>query len=345
MDRRLPLVCAYENRPEYEDGVRVLVASLHRASPDMKLRLFHNPGSADFGKWLEQFPNVDWRPAELPAEQGWNIKPHVLLDALDDGHEQVVWLDADLLVASDITAIFAQSPANEIIFTEEASWGASDDADGRRAKGWGFAVGRVLPFTANSCVLKLSTVHRGLIEAWRELLLHPDYRAAQASDWTTRPPHMMGDQDVLTALLCSERFADIPVKILRRGKDILQLFGPLCFSVKERLTVLTTGLPYFIHAQGTKPWKVRSASAAGKRPWYEPLFLPYQDTSPYTLFVVKYLKDTCKFGWLVPQVKAGRALRAAGMGSLTLAGLPVAAVFDAVYGSARLAKGLFHRSR
>lgn len=341
----LPLICAYENRPDYEDGVRVLVASLHRASPNMPLRLFHNPGSADFAEWVRQFPNVDWRPASLPAERGWNVKPQVLLDALEEGHDEVVWLDADLLVGRDIAPIFAHSTADEIIVTEEANWGASDDSGGLRARGWGFAVGRELPFTANSCVLKISARHKPLVIAWQELLSRPEYLAAQAADWSTRPPHMMGDQDVLTALLCSERFYDIPVRILRRGRDILQLFGPLCFTLRERITVAARGLPSFIHAQGTKPWKGRASAPSDRRNWYDPLFRPYQDTSPYTLFVIKYLKPYCTFVWLRPQTSSGAALRSIGLGSISLAGMPVAAVFDAVFGLARATKRLLRRSR
>lgn len=87
---RFPLICVYENRPDCEDGVRVLVASLKRAIPGARLRLYHNPARDDFGQWIARFPDVDWRGAELPASTGWNVKPFVLSQALDDGHDDVL---------------------------------------------------------------------------------------------------------------------------------------------------------------------------------------------------------------------------------------------------------------
>ncbi len=46
---------------------------------------------------------------------------------------------------------------------------------------------------------------------------------------------MQGDQDVLTALLTSTEFADIPLKMLRRGKDIVQFDGVWGYTTTERL--------------------------------------------------------------------------------------------------------------
>ena len=46
---------------------------------------------------------------------------------------------------------------------------------------------------------------------------------------------MTGDQDVLTALLGSERYAGIPMNVLERGRDIVMNFGPAGYTVMERL--------------------------------------------------------------------------------------------------------------
>ena len=332
------LICAYENRMENEDGVRVLVASLAKASPHLKLRLYHNPGSEDFDQWVAQFPMVDWRPAHLSADKNWNVKPWILLEALDDGYQDVLWLDADLLVSRDFTALMDSTDANSIVVAEEANWGTPNDAGALRTRGWGLEVGRELPVSVNSCFLKVSARHRPLIEEWQTLLSRPDYLAAQTAPWDTRPPHMLGDQDVLMALLCSARHATIPVRFLRRGHDILQLFGPLAFTLKERAVVAFRGLPLIIHAQGTKPWRDRAQTVT--RGWYERLFAPYQDTSPYILFADRHLSATCRYAWLKPQTLSGRWLRALGLGSMPLSGAPVAAIFDAVFGLSRLVRRL-----
>lgn len=341
--RNAPLIVSYENRPECEDGVRVLVASLKRAMPDARLRLYHNPASADFGDWIGQFSHIEWRPATLPASAGWNVKPHVLTEALDDGYQQALWLDADLLVARNFLPFLEAAPADALVATEEASWGSWDDSNFLRTRGWGLEPGRQLPFTVNSCLLRVTQAHRGLIAAWQELLSSPQYIAAQAADWSTRPPHMIGDQDVLTALLGSSAFNHIELRFLRRGSHILQLFGPLGFTLRERLQMALGGLPLIIHAQGTKPWKVERATP-GQR-WYAGLFDIYQDTSAYIMFAEKYLQPGLHFAWLTPRSRAGSLLRKSGFGSIALAGAPIAALFDAAYGPRRLMRRIMNRSR
>ena len=79
-------------------------------------------------------------------------------------------------------------------------------------------------------------------------------KGANKMDWRQRPIHMQGDQDVLTALLTSTEFADIPLKMLRRGKDIVQFDGVWGYTTAERLRSLLGDGPTFIHCMGTKPW-------------------------------------------------------------------------------------------
>ncbi len=325
---RAPLICAYENRPECEDGVRILVASLMRAMPHARMRLYHNPANDDFPSWVAQFPNIDWRPAELPSNQGWNVKPAVFLSAFDDGYEDVLWLDSDLLVTCDLHSVLAAAPDDAIIVAEEARWGARCDHDGLRTRSWNLPFGRSLPFTANSCFLRISRRHRELVDCWAEMLGSKEYLGAQAADYRRRPVHMMGDQDVLTALLGSTKFAHIPLHFLRRGRDILQVFGPLAFTMRERARVLVSGLPVVIHAQGTKPWN-RQREVDQAR-WYSWLFEHYQDTSPYIMYVIRQMPEF-QFKWLRATSVWGKFLRRVAFGRIALAGAPLAALFDAAY--------------
>ncbi len=78
-------------------------------------------------------------------------------------------------------------------------------------------------------------------------------------DWYERPVHMLGDQDVLTALLTSSEFSDIPLHMLRRGPDIIQFDGVWGYSIPERITNLLGWGPTFIHAGAAKPWLVKLA--------------------------------------------------------------------------------------
>ena len=69
------------------------------------------------------------------------------------------------------------------------------------------------------------------------------YRDEQTKVWDSRGVHMVGDQDVLTALLCSEEFSDVPIEIFYRGSGIIQYFGLYGFTLRERLRCLINGLP------------------------------------------------------------------------------------------------------
>jgi hypothetical protein len=97
--------------------------------------------------------------------------------------------------------------------------------------------------------------HIELLEVWKQLLESPAYLEAQASPWKSRPWHMKGDQDALTALLGSRRFADIRFKLLRNGRDIAHCFEADGYSFRARLAHAFRPLPQLLHAQGVKPWR------------------------------------------------------------------------------------------
>ena len=48
---------------------------------------------------------------------------------------------------------------------------------------------------------------------------------------------MVSDQDVLTALLCSQEFSHIPVEIFCRGSGIIQYFGLYGFTSQSAFGV------------------------------------------------------------------------------------------------------------
>jgi hypothetical protein len=310
------LICIYDNRPESEPAVRLLIASLKEKSPDVSVRLYHNPRSPDFASWIRQFNHIDYRPAEFPDELAYNVKPHVLLHALCDGHENVVWLDSDILVARDFSRVVEKMPSHLLVATEDALWGARNDKNALRTRAWGLAVGRVFPFTLNTCMLRVTPHHREFLLQWLKKLNTAEYRKVQSAPWRSRPAHMSGDQDVFTALICSTEFANVPVHVFRRGRDILQLMYPMGFTTCERIQVLWHGLPFFIHSQGDKPWLPGDCTSVG-RDWLRALQAPYGDTSPYTIIAERY--------------RVGKWLHRISGKHPAVAGLPFAMAFDAMY--------------
>ncbi len=326
-------VCVAEDRKSCEPGLRLLLSSLRLHCAALDVCVFYPAADSDFVDWARKFApeNVNIRTVPLTGVYGWNTKPHALLRMLADGFDEVVWIDSDIVVTQDLRAAFLGLNADVVVATEEALWGKRDDSEGLRARLWGFDVKRGFPFTLNSAVLRVTKAHVLLLERWKELLESPEYRAAQALPWNQRPVHMLGDQDVLTALMCGGPFANLPVKILERGRDIIQYFGPYGFTVAERCRCVIRGMPIFIHSQGVKPWLVEKELAAGNlRRKVEGLYL---DLSPYTLTAASLAPsdaNPCANYWTRPRTALSNAFRKIGFGYPPLVGLPLALAFDFV---------------
>lgn len=319
------IACSYEDRKSAEPGVRLLVASLARHSPQIPLVLCYPPADAAFRAWVARFPNVRFAPEALPDGLGWDVKPRLLLRLLRQGHDDVVWIDSDIILTRDFAPVFAGLDRETLGVAEEALWGR-DYADFRalRARAWNFPVGRVLPFCLNTGVIRVTGAHEALLRDWDALMRSPEYLAAQKLPLTERPVHLVGDQDALTAMLCGEAHAGVPLRLLRRGREILQIFGLKCFTVRERLQALRHGAPAFIHAQQFKPWRVYAGMSGARK--------VYLDTSPYTMAAGRYRDELGEnAAWLAPRSRWGRLLLRLGFGHPALAGAPIAVAVDVGY--------------
>jgi hypothetical protein len=318
----MPVICIAEDRASCEPAVRLLLMSLERHCGDHKVELFYPPANKDFRSWLKQLPAVNLNATPVPGAWGWNVKPHAILALFERGYGDVLWIDSDIVVAKNFERYFRGLPPMILVVTEEALYGAHDDPNGLRARLWGFAVGRSLPFTVNTGVLRATSLHANLLKRWIFCLEEPRYREAQRMDWSERPLHLYGDQDVLTALLASEECADVPIQFLRRGKDIIQFFGPYGYTVRERMRNMIYGMPPFIHSQVTKPW---SKELAGKPTgWRRRFDTLYMQLSPYTMSALKYRSELLDTGWMNANSLTGKILRICGFSYPPLTGLPLA---------------------
>jgi hypothetical protein len=328
-DRSSLVVCIAEDRRSYECALRLLIASLIRHCPGLPIQLFAPDPSPPFREWLRARPEVtlNTRPIE-GGLGGYDVKPQALIGLIERGFEQVLWIDSDVLVLSDFRpALDAIGPIT-FVTTEEALCSSHPDPDALRARLWGFAVGRTLPFTANSGVIRASKAHLGLLRRWLALLGEPSYRAAQKRPWHERPLHLMGDQEVLTAVLASAEFADVPIKFIRRGSGIIQYFGSTGYTVRERLRHLFYREPFFFHSQGYKPWW---QPMAGRGHSFSDRFNSlYQEVTPYVILARPYSVDLESDDWLEPRSAVGRVLRRLAFGQAPLFGLPLAILADAV---------------
>lgn len=326
MATAMPVICIAEDRLSCETSVRLLLMSLHRHCGNPKVELFYPPANTAFRSWLEQFPAVNLNATPVPGAWGWNVKPQAILRLFERGYGDVLWIDSDILITRNFEKDFRDLPPTVLVLTEEALSGAHGDPDALRARLWGLSVGRSLPFTVNTGVLRATTSHANLLQRWISFLEDERYRAAQRKDWSERPPHLLGDQDVLTALLASEEYATIPLQFLRRGKNIIQFVPPRGYTFSERWYNIVHGMPPFTHSQGVKPWlRDRGPKSRGWHQFFDSL---YVQLSPYTIAARKYRHGLADTAWMSANSLLGKVLRVCGLYYPPLTGLPLAVAVD-----------------
>jgi len=336
-------LCIAEDRKSCEFAVKLLLKTLYRHSPGLEINLFYPPADAQFVAWVKQFPTLTLHKTDELNGMGWNVKPTAIRKLLDSRYDEVIWLDADIIITRDIAPIFAGLAPEVVVATEEALWGMYSDTEGFRARQWGLPVGRVLPFSLNTAVLRMTRAHYPLLGSWQHWLNSRQYQDAQRMEWDSRPVHLVGDQDVLTALLASEEFSAIPLKILMRGEDVLQYFGLYGYTTVERLASIVGKGPAFVHSQGHKPW-LESWQIKAPKTLKKYLEKVYLDLSPYTL-AARHLADDpiSEMQWTRPHFMLSAFLRALGLWYPPLVGLPIALSLDVLRSLQRVGSAMRDR--
>jgi hypothetical protein len=321
-------VCIAEDRQSCEPAVMILIASLFVHCPGVTVELFAPNASDDLKTWLSGYAGVHLNPGRVAEDLAkYDIKPRALLTLLERGYAQVLWVDSDILICRDFRPLFAELDTSVLALAEEALCSSHGDPNGLRARLAGLKVGRTLPFATNTAVMRVTPDHVALLRRWEELLKAPAYREAQARAWQLRPLHLLGDQDVLTAILAGEEFARTPLSFLRRGIAIIQYFGSSGYTAPERLRNLLLGMPPFVHSQGFRPWWERADRPRTLAAGFKAL---YEDLSPYTLLACAYRNSLPETQWMTPAGLAPRIFRALAFGQAPLVGLPLAVIADAV---------------
>ena len=255
----------------------------------------------------------------LPRSGSYDVKPSVLLDGLNSGVEACLWLDTDVLINGNLDFLAAERE-DTVIVTQDP-W---EYADGStfRCGSWGLQAGRSLPGPLNSAVVRVTALHRPMLEAWHALLSTEVYLAEQAKPIPLRDRNILGDQDALSALLASQQFAGVPVRRLRHASEILQHHGAGAYGFAQRWQTLRHGLPPLIHAMGTvKPWKMpdRPSLTGQPRVYYERVYL---ELSPYLHLARQYRAELQEeAAWLDIQTIAGRLATIATVNQPALKGL------------------------
>ena len=316
------IICTYEDRPTDLVGLQLLVASLGRHVPGVPIHVAcPAPGEA-LARWLRARPGVTLDESRDDRLRGWNVKAGLLRRLLDAGHDDVLWIDADVIVTGDFRPLIPD--ATTLVATEELC--ANGPKENRqRTEGWNLPVGRALPALVNSAFLRVTPAHRPLLDAWIELLRTPAYEQAQRIPFEQRPPHMISDQDVLSALLGARDFAELPVKFIARGREIIHdISGG--YTPVDRVANVFRPMPPLVHAQGYKPWRYPDAPSPLREPsrWYR---FTQVDCSPYPHIARQYRDELAAFpSYLEVRSLPGKLLRAMTFDNMHLHGLAYAAV-------------------
>lgn len=330
-DNRPLVVCIAEDRQSCEAAVRVLIASLNGNCPGLPIQFFAPNPTPALRAWLANRPDVTLNDQGVHGGfGGFDIKPQALTSLLERGFEEIVWIDADIVVVSDFRPALAAHAPDVFVTTEEAKFNQSDDTT-LSTRLWGMPVGRPPHYTVNSGVVRVNRSHLPLLKRWMDLLADPDYRASQKRNWRERLRHHAGDQEVLEGVLGSAEFAHIPLVQLRCGEDIVQYFRATGYTTADRLRHIFARKPFFVHALGHKPWlppPPPEGNGMGDR--FNRL---YQSSSPYIVHASRYRAELESTDWLKPRSIGVRILRWLSFGQPALVGFPLAILGDLIWAS------------
>jgi hypothetical protein len=317
------IFCFAEDREGAEIGLKLGILSLTEHCPGVPIVLYRPAPIPSFTAWLRQFPDVRLVSEPLSGAFSWNCKPHAMLPLLDEADE-VVWLDSDMMVSGDPRPLFSRLGPETLGITQEPP-SHPDQGSAIRTQGWGLKIGRPRDFTLNSSALRTTHHHAPLLRRWMDLMTRPDYVQCHERPVTERPVAMKGDQDVLNALLGSDEFTELPVRVFWNGRDVIHSGGALAYPLTKRLAGLFRPMPTFVHAISLKPWMilVRGKNLPGRWWWWRQL---NQEISPYVALAKRYRARTAEpMPWLDWSTPLGTVLRVSGLGHWALRGLPVTA--------------------
>jgi hypothetical protein len=337
------IICVYEDRLDHLTGVKLTALSLARHCPNLPFIIFCPQPPASFCRWIEDLPNAKLVADHNLAGRGWNVKPTILLRCLEEGYPEVVWIDSDIIVNRDFRQRLSHVCDDTLVVTQDVYWGQHQGTT-YRTIAWGLKPGRTLPTTVNTGVVRVTPRHTELLKAWQTMLNHPSYLHAQRLPSHARPLHMLGDQEVFTALLDSVEFAHVPVEMLERGTDIAQCSRPAGYTPTERLRSLGQGLPAFLHSMGYKPWgkpqspvEVWNSEEPLLRRLHQYYNYVHMELSPYTSIAREYREELGEeANWMNVNSVPAKLFAALFAGHPTLQGLPLALFDSGVYRVLRL---------
>lgn len=262
-----------EDRPNYQVAIKLLISSLEANNPEVDIHVFAPNATVDFQDWMDN--RHAYLHLQIPTElKGWNVKPPLLLWALDQGYDRCIWMDCDMILSKPLPKVMFDQP-KDVLVASELPFHKFDIHS--RTIAWNLEPGRTLFLRdPSSCCTLVTDIHRPFILQWIAMLKDPRYQNWQARPSKERPREFYGCDAPYQALIGSENYDNLRVKLLKHGQDIAQCLTPGSYTMPQRLMSLSNGLPPIIHAMGKKPWLATDSERI------------YQAVSPYACVARSY---------------------------------------------------------
>src|SRR5260370_10417705 len=148
-----------EDRKVGEPDLKLLLLSLNRHCSGTAINLFYPPAKDGFLTWIKKCPQVRLQTDRLKNGYGWNVKPQAIMHLIDQGFDEVIWIDSDIIVNRNIFNIFGKLRSDILVATEDALWDGRYDRNALPARLRGLTAGRVLPSRLNPAGLDATKNH------------------------------------------------------------------------------------------------------------------------------------------------------------------------------------------
>lgn len=180
MTRETRHYVTFDDRPDRNAvGLKLLMLSVAEHAPDDVLHVVLPDVPEALADWIRRHaPQVQvhrWQP----QGEGWSAKPEVLLYLMNQGLEEVIWLDADLMLIRNPRPLWEAVPDEVLMVAEDLARRYDAALGNEKARVWGYEKKRDLATGLNSAVLRMTKRHRPLIESWRAHLQDERYLQAQ----------------------------------------------------------------------------------------------------------------------------------------------------------------------
>ena len=138
-------VCIAEDREVCEPCLKLLLLSLNTHCAGTEINFFYRTAKDGFLTSIKRCPRVRLKTDHLKKGYGWNIKPQAIMHMFEQGYEEVMWIDSDIIVNRNMLPVFSSLKSDTLVATEHTLADERCDQNALRARLWGLPVGRVLP--------------------------------------------------------------------------------------------------------------------------------------------------------------------------------------------------------